>query len=154
MIALKSPAPVTAVVMANALMEFAPARMVGEELTVRDAAQAMDSAAVAMASVSKENAIATLAGLVMLVISEPACTIAPNTDIAATVLAFAKRATEDATARFLLNLNLASVRSTVCADACNNAPRFTRPKELAHLMSATPNVHRSAFPNAWLERCQ
>jgi len=120
---------------------------------VPDDAQDTDSVAVEMESVLRVNATVILDGLVMLVISALACTIAHNMDIATTEPVCAKRDTVDAIAHFHLSPSPANVPSTVCVDACNNVLRFTRPKELAHHTNATPNAQRSVFLNAWLVRC-
>jgi len=151
--AARSLALMIAAEMANALMVFVLVKTVGEELTALDAVLDTVSAAVATESALRENAIAILDGLDMLAISERACTIAHNTDIATTELACVKKVIVDAIAHFHLNPNPANVPFTVCVAACNNVPRFTRPKVLAHPTNATPNAQRSVFLNAWLARC-
>lgn len=153
MIALRSLAPTTAVDTASASMACALARMDGVELTAPVAALVTDNAAAEMASALRVNATATLDGLAMLAIFAPVCMIAPNTDIATTVPASAKRDTVAATALCLLSPSLANVPSTACVAACSSAPRYMRLRVLAHRMSAIPSVLRSAFLNAWLERC-
>jgi len=153
MIVLKSLAPTIAVVMVNVLMVFVLAKTVGEVLTVRDVVLDTVSAAVVTESVLKVNATAILGGLVTPATSVPVCTIAHNTDIATTEPACVKKVTVDAIAHFHLNPNPANVPFTVCVAACNNVPRFTRPKVLAHPTNATLNAQRSVFLNAWLARC-
>jgi len=139
--------------MDSASMESALAKTVGEVLTATHVALVTDSAAVETESALMESASATLDGLAMLVISEPACMIALNTDIATTVLASAKRDTVGVIALFLLSLNLASVPFIACAVVSNSAPRFMRPRGLDLRMSAIPSVPRNVFLSASLVRC-
>jgi len=153
MIAPRSRAPMLALETASVSMVFAHARTGGEALTALDAAPGTDNVAVVTESAWRASAIATLAGLVMLVISERACMIARNTDTATTVLAFARRATVVVTARCHRNPNHANVPFTAFVAACSSAPRSTKHKALVHPMSATPPALRSASPSASPERC-
>lgn len=154
MTARRRPAPMIAVATDNASMESAHVRMALEELTAPLVAPVTDNVAVVTESVLRESAIATLAGPVTLATFAPACTIAPTMAIAATVPASAKRVTAAVTALFHLSPNPANARFTAFVDACNSAPRFTRPRVLAPPTSATQDALKSAFPNVSLERCQ
>jgi hypothetical protein len=154
MIAQKSLAPTIALPTDNVSMVFALVKMDGVVLIVLVDALDMASVAVEMENVLKANVIATLVGLGMLAILEPVCMIVPNTAIATTELACAKRDTADVIVLFPRSLNLASVPFIACAAVCNSAPKFMRPKELVLPMSATQLALRNVCLSASLERCQ
>jgi len=154
MIAQRKLVQMNALVMENALMEFALVKMVGVVLIVLHVAQDMVKDVVEMENVLKDNAIATQGGPDMLVILEHAFMIAHNTDIATMEHVFAKKDTVEEIAHFHQNHNLANVLFIVFVVVFNSALKFMKLKVLDHHMSVTLNAHKNVFHFVLQEKCQ
>jgi len=140
-------------VMENVSVESVLVTMVGEEVIALLVALDMAKDAAEMENVLRVHAIATLVGLVMHVTSEHAFMIVLNTDIAAMVLASAKRDTEEEIALSHQSHSLVNAQLVVFVAAFNNALRFMKPKVLDHHMNVTQNALKNVFPCVSPEKC-
>jgi hypothetical protein len=76
-----------------------------------------------------------------------------NMVIVVMVLAFVRKVIVVVIVHFLLNHNHVNVQFIVSEDVYNNAQKFTKHKELDHLMNVTQNVLKHVFHYVLLEKC-